>query len=41
MAGKKISGSGSYQNEKQAERTVNDLMAAGFAKRRCVGSASG
>ncbi|MGB6942182.1 MAG: general stress protein [Bryobacteraceae bacterium] len=30
MAGKKIAVFGIYQNEKQAERTVDDLMAAGF-----------
>ena len=30
MAGKKIAVFGLYQNEKQAERTVDDLMAAGF-----------
>jgi len=31
MAGKKIAVFGIYQNEKQAERTVDDLMAAGFS----------
>ena len=30
MAGKKIAVFGIYQNEKQAERTVDNLMAAGF-----------
>jgi hypothetical protein len=30
MAGKKIAVFGIYQNEKQAERTVDDLMAVGF-----------
>jgi hypothetical protein len=30
MAGKKIAVFSIYQNEKQAERTVDDLMAAGF-----------
>ena len=31
MPGKKISAFGIYQNEKQAERTVDDLLAAGFS----------
>src|SRR5271168_407094 len=31
MAGKKIAVFGIYQNEKQAERTVEDLLAAGFS----------
>jgi len=31
MAGKKIAVFGIYQNEKQAERTVDDLLAAGFS----------
>lgn len=31
MAGKKIAVFGIYQNQKQAERTVDDLMAAGFS----------
>src|SRR5579862_3384297 len=31
MAGKKTAVFGIYQNEKQAERTVDDLMAAGFS----------
>src|SRR5579863_6866133 len=31
MTGKKMSVFGIYQNEKQAERTVDDLMAAGFS----------
>src|SRR5271170_4539959 len=31
MAGKKIAVFGIYQNEKQAERTVDDLLAGGFS----------
>jgi hypothetical protein len=31
MPGKKIAVFGIYQNEKQAERTVDDLLAAGFS----------
>ena len=31
MAGKKTAVFGIYQNEKQAERTVDDLLAAGFS----------